>query len=305
MKMKICLTCGKEIPPEKRKNKKYCSNTCYYENKDWSGANNPMYGKTQSDKTRILIGEKNKGKLLGRESPLRGRKHTEEHNKNISKGTSEALRKPGMKEKLQTQLGKHPSEETIQKLRIANRGQKRSDEAKKNMRIGCIGRPSSFKGRHHTVETKSKQHESAIKRIIRDDGTYKNTKPELMVKGMLNDLGYIEIFNNDNKYNINNINYIHQYYIKDIEHHYVADFYFPDLKIVIEEDGVRFHSANDRVKRDNLRTQEMEEKGYHVLRIKDIDLYKEYDKIKDTIRNFIVDCEINNILQKLPAVEVI
>jgi G:T-mismatch repair DNA endonuclease (very short patch repair protein) len=83
------------------------------------------------------------------------------------------------------------------------------------------------------------------------DGFFFNTKPELEMKRCLEELG---------------IHYIFQYPVNDIEHCYVADFYLPLYNIVLEVDGKWSHSYPDGLERDFIRTKEMEEKGYRVIR---------------------------------------
>jgi very-short-patch-repair endonuclease len=105
-----------------------------------------------------------------------------------------------------------------------------------------------------------------------------------MIKGILIDLGFIEL-KKDEVYDKNEIYFIHQYHISNIKHHYVADFYFPNINVVIEEDGVWFHK--DKIERDNIRTLEMEEAGYRVFRITDYAVLNKYDDVKNEINNFI------------------
>lgn len=289
-----CLNCGRET-----KNLKYCSHSCYFTKMDHHGINNSRYGAKLTEKTRELISKAHIGKKLGHPSPLKDTPHTEEHNQKISESTSRALLAPGMKEKLQSMLGKHHTEESKQKSRISNIGQKRSEEVIKNMRIGFIGRTSSFKGGHHTLQNKNKFREQAISRLINHKGPYKNTKPELIVKGMLIDLGFNEI-RKDVEVNEEKINFIHQHYM-DIEHAYVADFVFPKLKVVIEEDGIYFHK-DKRVEQDNIRTAELGMKGYKVLRVTDQEVLKDYNNIKDKTRRFVIGCEFDQIIKNMGSI---
>lgn len=205
-----------------------------------------------SEETKKLISIANTGKLKGRPSPLKGIIHSVEHNKKISISTSKALLQPGMKPKLQTRLGKPHSEESKQKSRLSNTGKKRTEEFRKKM--------------HHV----------GIRNVLNHRGPYKNTKPELLVKQILIELGFNE-----------NTDFIHQYYIKDIKHSYVADFVFPNNKIVIEEDGIWCHNWKGQVEKDEIRTREMEEIGYKVLRVTDYNVLNNYDNVKQEINNFI------------------
>jgi very-short-patch-repair endonuclease len=265
---------------------------------DHHGINNTRYGAKLTTETKKLISIGNIGKLKGRISPLLDRLHSKEHNKKISESTSRALLAPGMRSKLQSMLGKHHTEESKQKLRISNIGQKRSEEFKRNMSILSTGRPSGFKGKKHTIYVRIQQSNRAISRLINHKGPYKDTKPELMLKGMLIDLGFGEI-RKEVEVNEKRINFIHQHYI-DIEHAYVADFVFPKIKVVIEEDGVYFHK--DKREQDNIRTVELGMKGYKVLRVTDQEVLKNYINTKNKIKNFVIGCEFDKILRNIGSV---
>jgi hypothetical protein len=83
------------------------------------------------------------------------------------------------------------------------------------------------------------------------EGYFFNTPSEKEMKRCLKELG---------------IYYEFQYFVKDIKHNYYADFYLPLYNIIIEVDG-EVHPK----KLDDLRTLEMEEKSYRVLRFKNWD----------------------------------
>lgn len=60
--------------------------------------------------------------------------------------------------------------------------------------------------------------------------------------------------------------FIHPYYVRDIEHAYSADFYLPGIHCIIETDGKYRHNFPIGSKIDHIRTAEMKEAGYKVLR---------------------------------------
>ena len=64
----------------------------------------------------------------------------------------------------------------------------------------------------------------------------------------------------------NGIKYEFQYPISNIEHPYIADFYLPLYNIILEVDGIWSHGYPDGKEIDFIRTQELEEVGYRVLR---------------------------------------
>jgi very-short-patch-repair endonuclease len=88
----------------------------------------------------------------------------------------------------------------------------------------------------------------SIAKRNRFDWPFFNTKPEIEMKRCLKELG---------------IHYEFQYPVKNIEHCYIADFYLPLYNLIIEVDGDTHPN-----KKDEVRTKEMEETGYRLLRFK-------------------------------------
>lgn len=78
-----------------------------------------------------------------------------------------------------------------------------------------------------------------------------DTKPELEMARCLNELG---------------IKYEHPYPVWNIEHCYKADFYLPIYNTIIEVDGKYWHNYPDGKHIDHIRTKELEDKGYRILR---------------------------------------
>jgi very-short-patch-repair endonuclease len=83
------------------------------------------------------------------------------------------------------------------------------------------------------------------------DGFFFNTKPEKEMKRCLDELG---------------VRYEFQYSVWCIKHRYVADFYLPLYNVILEVDGKEVHNYPDGLEMDNIRTQELEQVGYRVLR---------------------------------------
>lgn len=80
---------------------------------------------------------------------------------------------------------------------------------------------------------------------------YHNTKPEQELKQILIN---------------NNINYIHGYSVWDIKHIYMADFYLPELNIIIEVDGTYWHDYPNGTEKDHLRNKEFLDNDYKIFR---------------------------------------
>jgi len=97
-------------------------------------------------------------------------------------------------------------------------------------------------GKKHTEAAKEKQRIGGIKGILTQSKT-KISKAELVLK----------------KYFIkNNINFIHQWKYK----YGIADFFLPDFNMIIECDGIYWHSKPDYIKRDKRKRDYLKRKGY-------------------------------------------
>jgi len=63
---------------------------------------------------------------------------------------------------------------------------------------------------------------------------------------------------------------------------YIADFYYPALKIVIEVDGDS-HFSDEAAGNDSVRTAYFEGPGIHVIRINNTDVYNNFKEVCMTI----------------------
>lgn len=173
--------------------------------------------------------------------------------------------------------GRKVSQETKAKLRISNKGQgkgrKLTAEHKKNLsgkipwNKGLKGFGKFNKGKIMSEETKRKLSEIAKKQIrkkhsieakikIREARAkqilpVKDTKIEVKIQDYLKQLG-IEFFT-------------HQY--MKIKHGYQCDILIPYLNLVIECDGDYWHNYPVGKDIDHVRTSELVEKGFKVLRL--------------------------------------
>jgi very-short-patch-repair endonuclease len=116
--------------------------------------------------------------------------------------------------------------------------------------------------------TKERCRKAQIKRMLNGNIKINNSKPELKVKKLLEDL---------------HINFIHQYYVKDIKHDYFADFCIPEKKIIIEADGDFWHHYPTGREIDTIRTLELTFNGYKVLRFWERDIHNNIGFIKNII----------------------
>jgi very-short-patch-repair endonuclease len=100
--------------------------------------------------------------------------------------------------------------------------------------------------------------------------TLHNTKIEIKIKELLDK---------------NNIKYEHPYFIKDIENKYMADFYLPENNMVIEADGNYWHKYPLGNKIDFIRTKELINKGYKIIRFWESDIHKRITFVEKSILN--------------------
>lgn len=179
------------------------------------------------------------------------------------------------------------------------RGKPLSEETKKKISEANSGEKNGMFGKTHTPEAKKKISEKskelwgedwfrdlilnnpkrkewcrkgALARLEENkDERYFNTKPEKEFKKILDK---------------NNMKYIHGYSVWDIEHCYQADFYIPKYNLIVEVDGLYWHNYPDGTVLDEMRTKEMKEKGYNVVRIWENEIEEDIFWLKvDTMLN--------------------
>lgn len=115
-------------------------------------------------------------------------------------------------------------------------------------KLYLIGEKNPFWGKHHSKETIKKIKEKRAKLIL----PVKDTSIELKIQNFLKQL---------------NIEYFTHQYIKDIEHGYQCDILIPSMNMVIEADGDYWHKYPIGLDIDHIRTKELLEKGFKVLRL--------------------------------------
>ena len=121
------------------------------------------------------------------------------------------------------------------------------------------------KGTKHTEETKRKIILARAKQIF----PLEDTSIEVKIQNFLKQLG-IEFFT-------------HQH--MSIKHSYRCDIFIPSINLVIECDGMYWHKYPTGTEVDHIRTKELLQKGFRILRlwefeIKDMNLNDFKEKIK-------------------------
>lgn len=200
----------------------------------------------------------------------KGKKGLQTHSKEAIKKMSEAHigKIPWNKGKKGVQVpwmkGKHHTKESIEKNRLAHIGKTVWNKGKNTGQIPWN------KGKHIQTNT-GRTHitkESRAKQIF----PIKDTKIETKIQEFLKQLSIL---------------FIPHSYMNKIEHSYQCDFFIPDKNMVIEIDGDYWHGNTDNPRfkvlnksqiktkeLDRIRTKELQEKGYKVLRLWESDIKK-------------------------------
>ena len=183
----------------------------------------------------------------------KGKKHSVETRRKMSEAAKGRIFSAEHRRKLSVAAkGKKLSAETRRKLSEICKNI--SAETRRKMSENRKGNVAWNKGKLTSSETKRKQSISAIRRICNNPNKnpkFNNTVPERELK---------EIFTK------NSIKFVHQYPMFVIKHQYAADFYLPDYNCIVEADGKYWHKYPHGKDIDHIRTKEMKDKGYTVLR---------------------------------------
>jgi G:T-mismatch repair DNA endonuclease (very short patch repair protein) len=265
---------------------------------------NPNYGmrnKHPSEETKRKISESNRNTFQNSDI----RKIISERNK----GKSSWIK------------GKHLSEEYKRKISESNKGKIRSEETRRKLRESHLGKISGNKGKKRSEESKLKASKNMkiimqnpeIRKII-SEGVRKAYINNPFIKEKIKLARAKQVFPmNDTKIEVKiqsflrllGIEFFIHSYISNIKHAYQCDILIPSTNTIIEVDGDYFHAnpkkykAEDKIfrkgmtakeiwEKDEIRTQELIEKGYRVIRLWE-------DKIK------VMEVEdLQKLLNKIP-----
>jgi len=146
-------------------------------------------------------------------------------------------------------------------------GHRFSDAVKEKIR-NSLFRHSFPKGQANPGFNKSKETIARIKeKRLYQKILKKDTKPEIIIQNLLNDLG---------------IKFVKHKPIIDIHHKYQCDI-FIDPSIVIECDGDYYHKYPEGREIDKIRTLELKESGYKVLRFWEKEIHGNIESCKNKI----------------------
>ncbi len=205
-------------------------------------------------------------KKLSREGKLniwnRGKPWSDETKKKLS--LAHLGRSPwnkGIHTGIKPWLGKERSQETKNKLSLAHKGKRYSINTE--FKKGSI---PWGKGKTLSKETKEK-----IRQARFNQKNVYTTKIEIKIQSFLKELG-IEFFT-------------HQW-INQIEHDYSCDILIPSMNLIIETDGNYWHHYPIGNDLDHIRTKELLEKGFKVLRLWEIEIKEmDIDGFRDKLKS--------------------
>lgn len=175
--------------------------------------------------------------------------------------------------------GKHHTSEAIEKNRLAHLGQVAWNKGKKTGVIpwnkGKIGTL------HHTEEVKAKIRESRLKQAF----PLRDSIPEIKIQNFLKQL---------------NLKFLVHRPMREIKHSYQSDIFIHSINLVIEIDGDYWHGNTDNPRfkilnqkqintkeKDVIRTKELMEKGFKVLRLWESEINKiTLNDFREKIKHF-------------------
>jgi very-short-patch-repair endonuclease len=257
---------------------------------------NPEYRKKASETKRLIF--------IGAGNPFYNKKHTAESRE---------------KNRL-SHLGHRPSAETLKKLSLAQKGHSTSAETRR--KIG-----ESHKGMKHTAESLKKMSEAQkktwsnleLRKRLSEGHKGKHYSPRTeFVKGKplsAETRGKIKAIWNTPKYQQIaierrskqifpmrdstpevkiqnflrqlNLDFVAHKYMREIKHSYQCDILIPSFDLVIEVDGNYWHKYPYGTELDHIRTKELQEKGFKVLRLWESEIKKmNLNDFTDKIRRF-------------------
>lgn len=222
--------------------------------KKTSKAHKGMVGKHHSEKTKEKMSKSRLGMYKGEKHPLYGKHfyHSKEWNQNIGLGNKGKKRSEEQKQKMsEITLGKYKGENNpMYGKTFSEEHKKKISESLKGRSVwnkGVVGYNTKRKGYKHSEETKR-----LIKEKRKNQITPRiDTSIELKIQNFLKQLD-IEFFT-------------HQY--MHIEHGYQCDILIPSKNMVIECDGTYWHKYPIGKEIDHIRTSELIQKGFKVLRL--------------------------------------
>jgi len=219
-------------------------------------------GTKLSDKTKKKISDSLLGHVHSAESIKKQSASLKKYNKDPE--VKQRKKELGQKQMKKNWDNSDFTKKIIGKKRSAEQRKRMSTAQLKNYESNPMSEQTKQKlskaliGNKRSVETLKKQSESMKKlwtskayRESRADGILTNTAPEREFKAILEK---------------NKIRFIQSYFVSNIDYKYPADFYLPDYNLIVEIDGLYWHNYPNGNERDDIRTHQLKNAGYKVLR---------------------------------------
>ena len=203
--------------------------------REWSNKeNHPMYGKKHSEESK--------------------RKMSESRNKNIKEGKITIWSKGKTRKDLLGENNPSKRQDVRKKISENRKGFKHSEETKKVFSENMKKKWANGELDHVIKALEKVRYKTQITKEKRKNMVFpkEDTSIELKIQCLLRELN-IEF-------------YTHQY-MEEIEHSYQCDIFVPSLKLVIECDGDYWHKYPIGTDIDHIRTKELKDKGFNILRL--------------------------------------
>jgi very-short-patch-repair endonuclease len=270
---KICKYCGEQNQEKlvsfKRKNDSVRCVLCVCKKCTSERAREANLGKPCREETKQILREINLGKKQSQETIDKRREKlmipcSEEKKEKIRKAVTGFKHTPEARKKMsKLATGRKQSPETI---------------AKRVAKIKGIKHPPRPKGFSEKMsKTMKKAMDNPITKEKNRQHFYNCLKNSKLGKPTSIELAIMKILDK------HNIEYERQRFMKEIKHAYAADFFIPEVNLVIEADGVFWHNYPNGNEIDHVRTYELEHAGFNVLRFWGNDIRENVNMVEQTI----------------------
>lgn len=221
----------------------------------------------------------------------KGYKMSEEHKKNISLALKSYYKHPKNREK----ISKVIKQQHIVNPNYGMKNKKHSNTTKKKMSNSSTGKTMSTPHKKNWLDSMNKLRKEG-QLVIWNKGLTKETDERVLaLSKIVKELRKKQIFPKyDTKIEVKiqnflkelGIEYFTHEYMKIIEHGYQCDILIPSMNLVIECDGDYWHKYPVGLEKDHIRTNELIEKGFKVLRLWEFEIkIMDIDNFKQALTN--------------------
>ncbi len=250
-----------------------------------------IYIRTKSHKYNI------RKSMIGRKILWKDKISKSHIGKTLSEQTKRRLRENA---KINPNYGmkkKHHTKDSKDKMRIGHLGKKQTEEHK----INAVNGRRRRKGYFVSIKTRERMRKSRKKQIMKPCSKETREKHRIFRSTQIFPMKDTSIeVKIQNFLSLLHIEYIAHKYISEITHAYQCDIYIPSKKLIIEADGCYWHGClicnkndkglselqNKQIQEDKIRTKELIEKGFRVIRLWEHDINKmSLENFNDRLQN--------------------